>query len=37
MAGNLGPGVAFGRIAGAVPVSDISQALPSIRASWGCR
>jgi catechol 2,3-dioxygenase-like lactoylglutathione lyase family enzyme len=27
MAGNPGPGVAFGRIAGAVPVSDISQAL----------
>jgi predicted enzyme related to lactoylglutathione lyase len=27
MAGNPGPGVTFGRIAGAVPVSDISQAL----------
>jgi catechol 2,3-dioxygenase-like lactoylglutathione lyase family enzyme len=27
MADNPGPGVTFGRIAGAVPVSDISQAL----------
>jgi catechol 2,3-dioxygenase-like lactoylglutathione lyase family enzyme len=27
MVGDPGPGVAFGRIAGAVPVSDISQAL----------
>jgi hypothetical protein len=37
MADNPGPGVTFGRIAGAVPVSDITRALGFYQGILGCR